>query len=88
MKVIFYKSFLQDLKKLKDKKLKEKVKSFILKVENAATLEEVPNIKKLKGYSIAYRAKIQEYRLGMYKEDDTVEMVRFVKGNDIYKLFP
>lgn len=30
----------------------------------------------------------ENYRLGFYKDDDTIEIARFVKRNDIYKIFP
>jgi mRNA interferase RelE/StbE len=88
MQVVYLRSFLNDLKKLKDKSTKDKVKAFIIALKQAQRLEELPNVKKLKGYSIAYRARIGEYRLGIYKEDQQIELARFVKRNYIYKLFP
>lgn len=88
MEVIFLKSFLTDIEKLNDKRLKEKIKACILDIENANTLDDIPNIKKLKGYSTAFRFRIGDYRLGFYKDENTIELARFVKRNDIYKVFP
>lgn len=88
MEVTFLKSFLTDIKKLNDKKLKEKIKEFIIELETAESLEELTNVKKLKGYSTAYRLRMGDYRLGFYKDESTIELARFVKRNDIYKLFP
>ncbi len=83
MEVIFLRSFLQDLQKIHDKKLKIKVRAFILELETAESLEELRNVAKLKGFSTAYRLRIGDYRLGFYKHQDTVELARFVKRNDI-----
>ena len=88
MKVIFLNSFLKDLKKINDKKVKQKVKTLILDLEAAETLFEVKQISKMKGYNIAYRAKIDSFRVGLYSYDKTVEIARIVKRNDIYKVFP
>ena len=88
MEVIFLRSFLSDVKKLNDKKLKTKIKEFIVEIENANTIDDIPNIKKLKGYYTAYRWRIADYRLGFYKNENIIELARFVKRNDIYKVFP
>lgn len=88
MEVIFLRSFLNDIKKLNDKKLKEKIKEFILNLEKSETIEDVHNVKKLKGYSTAYRWRTGDYRLGFYKNENSIEIARFVKRNDIYKVFP
>ena len=88
MKVIFLRSFLNDIKKVNDKKLKAQIREFIFELEKAKSLEELTNIKKLKGFSTAYRWRIAEYRLGFYKEGNIIELARFVKRNDIYKVFP
>ncbi|WP_231424875.1 type II toxin-antitoxin system RelE/ParE family toxin [Pedobacter sp. Leaf250] len=88
MEIIILRSFLNDIKKLTDKKLKDKIKDFVIEIENAESLEELVNIKKMKGFSTAYRWRVGDYRLGFYKNDDTIELARFVKRNDIYKIFP
>lgn len=88
MEVIFLRSFLADIKKLNDKKLKTKIREFIVEIENAGTLDGFHNVKKLKGYSTAYRWRIGDYRLGFYQDENIIELARFVKRNDIYKVFP
>jgi len=81
-------SFINDIKKITDKKLKAKIKEFIIELENAEKLEELTNVIKMKSFSTAYRCRIGDCRLGFYKDDDQVELSRFVKSNDIYKVFP
>lgn len=88
MEVIFLRSFLTDIKKLNDKKLKLKIKEFILELENSQTLEDVGNIKKMKGFSTAFRWRTGDYRLGFYKNENSIELSRFLKRSDIYKVFP
>lgn len=88
MEVIFLRSFLTDIKKLNDEKLKTKIKEFIIDLENAETIDEIHNVKKLKGYSTAFRWRTGDYRLGFYKDENIIELARFVKRNDIYKVFP
>ena len=44
---------------------------------------------KMKGHPEAYRVRVGVYRLGCYvKSDNKIIIARFVKRNDIYKLFP
>lgn len=88
MKIVFLKSFLNDIKRVKDKKLKSKIKELILEIEYAESMEALTNVKKMKGYPSAYRVRVGNYRMGMYKETDSVELARFLKRNDIYKVFP
>ncbi len=88
MKVVFLNSFKKDVLKITNAKLKEQVKSVILAVEVAESLNELTNLKKLKGFSTAYRIRIGNYRLGFYYDNEVVEMARLVKRNDIYKVFP
>ena len=88
MEVIFLRSFLTDIKKLNDKKLKLKIKEFIIELENSQTLEDVGNIKKMKGFSTAFRWRTGDYRLGFYKNENSIELSSFLKRSDIYKVFP
>ncbi|VAW11261.1 hypothetical protein MNBD_BACTEROID03-239 [hydrothermal vent metagenome] len=87
MKIVYLKSFLNDIKKLRDKDLKAKIKKLILSIEKAERLEDLSNAKKMKGYSIAYRIRIGNYRMGIYKETEIVEIARFLRRSDIYKVF-
>lgn len=89
MELVYLKSFLNDIKKIKDTKVKAKLKEFIFEAKSSGSLGQLSNIKKLKGYSTAYRVRIGKYRLGFYKENDkAIELARFVSRSEIYKLFP
>ena len=62
--------------------------NIIEEIESAGTLFEINNIKKLSGDNISYRIRLGDYMLGLYYENNIVEIVRFVHRKDIYKVFP
>ncbi len=88
MNVEFRKSFTKDLKNVADKNVLKRVKEAIEAVENAETLTEISNRKKLKGEKNYFRLKIGDFRLGFAIENDTIIFVRFLPRKDIYKNFP
>jgi mRNA interferase RelE/StbE len=88
MKIVFLNSFLKDVKKIKDPKTSRNIEQLIFDLKKANFIEELKNIKKLKGYSIAFRIKTGNYRMGVYKELEHIELARFLKREDIYKVFP
>lgn len=89
MIVEFDKSFEKSLDKIKDRKLLERIKSVILNAEKVSSLEEIPNVKKLTGFSSYYRIKLGDYRLGLEKLDSkTIRLIIIENRKDIYKRFP
>ena len=88
MNVEFKKSFLKEIKKLKNKDLKNAIHDCIIQVESASTLAQVKNLKKLTGYDLYYRIRIGEYRIGIKIEKTTTYFVVFEHRKDIYKVFP
>lgn len=88
MKIKYHKSLEKDLRKINDKKIKQKLKLIILEMKEAKVLDELTSVKKLAGHPNAFRMRISSYRLGFYYENNTLILSRFVKRNDIYKLFP
>lgn len=88
MIVKFGKLFSKDLKKIKDVSLKNEVIQAILVLEHTNNIQNVSNIIKMKGHPAAYRMRIGKYRLGFYFDGDVIELSRFAKREDIYKLFP
>lgn len=88
MKVEYLKQFSKDLLKVKEKSLKDDLFNSIVSLKNTDTLNELPDIKKLKGHQEAYRIRIGKYRLGFYFDGEIIELARFVEREDIYKLFP
>jgi mRNA interferase RelE/StbE len=90
MNTDFKTSFLYDIKKVKDKTLLPKIEQVILNVENAETIQDISELRKLKGSKkgIYYRIKIDHYRIGLTIENNIATFVVFKPRKDIYKLFP
>ncbi len=87
MRLEFKESFLRDLKKIKERKIKQEIKKLIETVEQAS-LNEVKDVKKIKGYKDFYRIKMGNYRVGIKKTKDSIIFVRILHRKDIYKYFP
>ena len=88
MKVEFKRSFVQDLERVRDKGIRERVRETIERVEGAQTLQEIGSIKKLRGGERYYRIRIGAYHLGLILEGGKVVFVRFLHRRDVYRYFP
>ncbi|WKL45937.1 plasmid stabilization protein [Flavobacterium pectinovorum] len=88
MKVEYLKQFSKDLLKINDETLKNNLFEIIVLLKETENLNLLSNVKKLKGNTEAYRIRIGKYRLGFFFDGEVVELARFAKREDIYKLFP
>jgi mRNA interferase RelE/StbE len=88
MKVEYLKQFSKDLLKINDETLKNNLFEVIVLLKETENLNLLSNVKKLKGHTEAYRIRIGKYRLGFFFDGEVVELARFAKREDIYKLFP
>ena len=88
MEVIYLESLVKDLKKIKDKKLLSSLSKVFINLEEIDDLFKISSVKKMSGHPEAYRIRIGDYRLGFYFFENKIEIARFLKRNDIYKVFP
>jgi len=88
MNVEFKKSFEKDLLKILDADLLQRIQEAIEEVENAEKLNEISNVKKLKGDADYYRLRVGDYRIGIKVNDAVVYFVRILHRKDIYRYFP
>ncbi|OXG08816.1 mRNA-degrading endonuclease RelE of RelBE toxin-antitoxin system [Flavobacterium araucananum] len=88
MKVEYLKQFSKDLLKINDQSLKDSLFEVITNLKNAENLSNLSNVKKMKGHSEVYRIRVEKYRLGFFFDEEVIELARFAKREDIYKLFP
>ena len=88
MKTAFRESFERDLKKIKDRKVLNRVFRAIQNVEAAATLADISSLKKMSGAKDYYRIRSGSFRIGIIVEEDTVEFVRCLPRKDLYRYFP
>jgi mRNA interferase RelE/StbE len=57
-------------------------------MQQASSISEIKNSKKLAGYTKCYRIRVGNYRIGLKIEEDTVIFAAFAHRNDICKQFP
>ncbi len=88
MKVEFLQSFSRDLDKIKQKKIKRQIRDLITELENLETVNEISHLRKLSGFKNAFRIRIGDYRIGIFIENNVVELARLAHRKDIYKIFP
>lgn len=87
MKVIADKSFKKDIEKL-DSVTKNLVSKLVIQLIQNSSVNEIPNLKKIKGFKNASRIRLGNYRIGIRIENDTIILVRILHRKDIYKYFP
>ncbi len=87
MKVELRKSFYKDSQKLPAFN-KAKLAELIEKILFVKTIFDIPNCKKMQGFKNAYRIKFGEYRIGFFRNNDGIELVRILPRKDIYRYFP
>lgn len=88
MKVHFRESFVRDLGAIRNASLRERVTALIETVEQAQSLADIPNLRRLRGGGEYYRLRVGEYRAGLVIDDTGVTFVRFLHRRDIYRRFP
>ena len=88
MKVVLKNSFIKDIKKLNDTKLKSKLFNLLKEFEKINKFSDINKLKKIKGYDKYFRIKVGIYRIGVFFDGETVNLVRFLHRKDIYKYFP
>jgi mRNA interferase RelE/StbE len=88
VKTRFRKSFLRDLKRVKDRRVLAQVEAAILEVEGTARLSELAGVRKVSGSDGFFRLRIGDYRIGLAVEGEAVEFVRVLHRKEIYRHFP
>jgi mRNA interferase RelE/StbE len=58
-------------------------------MEDAKSINEMPHSKKIECYSVFYRIRIGDYRLGLEKiSANELALIRFLHRKEIYRYFP
>ena len=84
------KPFLDDLEKITNKKVRSEINQAVLAVQEAQTVRNIPQLRKLKGYKagIYYRIRVRRYRIGITIVGDLVTLAKCLPKKDFYKHFP
>ena len=89
MKVTYARSFLKDLRRLRDPRTVRQVRDILLNIEAASDFREIKNVKKLTGAESAYRIRVRNYRIGLKLIGErSVVVVRILHRKEIYRYFP
>lgn len=86
MILLIDRSFEKDAKKL-PKEVQLKLKEIINLIQLSSNFSEL-NAEKLAGSKDAYRIRLGNYRIGIYKEDNTIILSRVLNRKEIYRYFP
>ena len=76
MKTEFLRKFGKDIDKIGDKRVLTSIAELIESIEQADSLLDIANVKKLKGHTNAYRVRLGDYRVGVFVEEDLVVFAR------------
>ena len=80
-------SFIRDTKKA-PKNIQKLITDIIESIRAVEKISNLPKVKKMGGYKNAYRIKIDEYRIGLYLEAETIVLSRVLARKEVYKFFP
>ncbi|MDP2886546.1 MAG: type II toxin-antitoxin system RelE/ParE family toxin [Ignavibacteria bacterium] len=88
MNVVFKESFEKDISQISEGNILREVERVIAHVEEAATPQQIRNLRKLTMLGNYFRIRIRQYRIGITIEHNTVVFVRCLQRKDIYRYFP
>ena len=88
MNILYERSFLKDLRKIKDKNLLADLARLIEDIKAARELSDVKQVSRLKGNDSAYRIRFGHYRVGFFLEKETIILSRVLHRKEIYRYFP
>lgn len=89
MKTNYLPSFIKDLKALKSSFAFSTIQSLVFQeIPTYSSLDEIRNLKKLKGEDNAYRIRVGDYRIGIFIDNKTVTFSRILHRKEIYRYFP
>ena len=89
LEVQYRQAFLKDLKQLKSSTSYQRIYEVaFITLAAINSLEEISDIKAMKGYSRRYRIRIGDYRIGIEVNDDFIEVMRVLHRREFYRYFP
>jgi mRNA interferase RelE/StbE len=89
LQVTFTKTFLKDLAKVVPVNRRQQIEKFVFEdLPVLSSIENAGNIEKMTGYKNHYKVRFGEYRVGLLKSNNTIELHRVLNRKEIYKFFP
>lgn len=88
MRLRFRSSFVRDLKKVRNPAALAAVKKAVEQIEQATSVSDIDQFRKLSGAPGYYRIRVGDYRIGLAEWEDGLECVRCLHRRDIYRYSP
>jgi mRNA-degrading endonuclease RelE of RelBE toxin-antitoxin system len=89
MKLLISRPFTKDVQRLRDKKILSKISNVLNHLKTVNSLFQFPQLTEMVGYKGYYRIKLDyHYRLGIYVDGDTVQVLRVGTREGFYQIFP
>ena len=88
MKAAFRKSYVKDLEKPRDTEVRGRIREAIGRAERAETLQDVGDIRRLRGGEGTYWIRVGDHRLGLILDRESVVFARCLHRKDLYRYFP
>jgi mRNA interferase RelE/StbE len=89
VQVTYTKTFLKDLAKVTPIKRRQQIEKFVFEdLHLLSFIENSGNIEKMTGYKNHYKVRFGDYRVGLLKNNNTIELQRVLNRKEIYKFFP
>lgn len=82
------KSFVKDINRIKDKRLRNHIADCIDQIQKADSLTKIVSLKKITGETHYYRIRLGDYRLGIKVSGNSVIFIRALHRKEIYRYFP
>lgn len=87
MKYDLTNAFIKDFKK-SPHEIQKQIKALIGSIEAAERLSDLQHVKKMKGFSDAYRIRLGEYRVGILMRENALTLARVLHRREVYRYFP
>jgi len=89
VEITYSKTFLKDLTKVFPAKTREKIEKFVFEeLPEFVSIEKAGNIEQMTGFKNYYKVRFGNFRVGMLKKNNTIEVLRVLNRKEIYKYFP
>lgn len=89
MDVQYRKAFLKDMKRLQGQTVYSRIFELAFStLPEVGTLQEVTNVKAMKGYPGRYRIRLGSYRVGVEVNGQRIEIMRVLHRREFYRYFP
>ena len=89
MEVTYTKTFLKDLAKVFPSKTRNKIEKFVFEELPAMdSITSIGTVEQMTGFKNYYKVRFGDFRVGLKKNTNTIELLRVLNRKEIYKYFP